>query len=146
MQTVLHSPVSAHRSGQALRPRTQATDEISHFGLGPYPLSDYAALLKVAGTVGGCGVGIGTAAGVFNSAVMFGDCQCHSNRRSLAKLAVMSPNVAFQRPLRARPRICNIPSAFSSSQKTLLPFKRRLITRRMALSIAPLPIGKPRRR
>ena len=38
-----------------------------------------------------------------------------------------------------------IPSALSSSHSTPGPLIRRLITRRIALSTAPEPIGKPRR-
>ena len=50
-------------------------------------------------------------------------------------LSLISANVAFQRRLTTKPRSNNIPSAFSSFQEILLPFIRKLITRRIALSI-----------
>jgi hypothetical protein len=64
----------------------------------------------------------------------------HSRRRSPARLALISPFTSFHLLLST-----NIPSALSSFQNCPLPFIRRLFTRRIVLSITPLPSGDPRR-
>ncbi len=47
----------------------------------------------------------------------------------------------FQRPALNQARSSNIPSAVVSFQKVAALLRRRLTTRRMALSIAPEPMG-----
>ena len=82
----------------------------------------------------------------FSWAGMSGERKVQSRRRLLARLALISTKVSSQRLLSTRQRNSSIPSAFSSYQLMLLPLSRKLITRRMALSMAPLPKGTPRRR
>ena len=82
----------------------------------------------------------------FSCAGMSGEQKVPSRRRSLARLALIWAKVSSQRLLSTRQRNTSIPSAFSLYQLILLPFSRKLMTRRMALSIVPLPKGTPRRR
>ena len=79
----------------------------------------------------------------FSWAGISGDCHSQSKRRLLAILSPICTNVSCHCRVKAAARNTNIPSAFPSSHNNPLPFKRRLITRRMALSMAPLPIGIP---
>ncbi len=52
------------------------------------------------------------------------------------------PRTMFHRPQRSWLRKNSITSAISAVQKIPAPFRRRLITLRMALSTAPLPVGR----
>ena len=54
--------------------------------------------------------------------------------------------VSSQRSLNHKARTAKMASAFSWSQNIPLLFNRKLITRRIVLSIAPLPLGSPWRR
>ena len=78
--------------------------------------------------------------------VRSGASQRQSMRRSRAIVSRTPRNVSSQRSQRSKARMANTASAFSSSQYIALLFNRWLITRRIVLSIAPLPQGMPRRR
>src|SRR3954467_6250620 len=93
-----------------------------------------------------CGVGGCTLTPAFNSARMSGPVHLKSIRRSREKLCRAFSSSSSQRPDSAAARSTTIPSAFSSSHNPPGPLILKLITRRMALSTAPEPMGKPRRR
>src|SRR5512135_320094 len=93
-----------------------------------------------------CGVGGCTLTPAFNSARMSRLVHLKSIRRSREKLCRVFSSSSSQRPESAAARSTTIPSAFSSSHNTPGPLILKLITRRMALSTAPDPMGKPRRR
>src|SRR5208337_2501229 len=91
----------------------------------------------------GCGVGglIGTLA--FSSSGISGDSHSQPRVRSCPISSLTRTNVSSQRSVTAAARSTNAPSAFSSCHINPGPLSRRLMTRRTALSIAPLPIGNP---
>src|SRR6516225_4802978 len=93
-----------------------------------------------------CGEGGLTGRCAFNSAAMSGERHCQSMRRSVAIVSSTCSNVCCHRSVRTAARRASIPSACSSSHNRPGPFSRRLITRRIALSIAPLPRATPRLR
>ena len=80
----------------------------------------------------------------FNSASMSGAFHCQSRQRSVAIAACTRSIISSHRPVNAATRKTSIASAFPSHQKIPLPLSRWLITRRIALSTAPLPSGRPR--
>ena len=82
----------------------------------------------------------------FNSAKHSGGSQSQSVRRSFAIASRVRSSRSSHRPDNTAARSWSTASAFPSSQNRLVPFSRRLSTRRIVLSIAPLPSGTPRHR
>jgi len=80
----------------------------------------------------------------FSTKGMSGEDQVQSKRPSWHLLKRARSNASSHLAVKAAARNSNIPSALASHHIMPLPLSRRLITRRMALSTAPLPIGKPR--
>src|SRR5512142_911113 len=113
---------------------------------GRIPEESHAAIAPSCSEGSSCDAGGLITPPEFNSATRSGASQRHSRRRSCAIAAWTASIVSCQRPVNAAARSTSIASAFSSHQEIPLPFSRRLITRRIALSIAPLPSGRPRYR
>ena len=78
-----------------------------------------------------------------SSAGVSGADHCQSRPRALRWLERMRRVASSQLSVSNKARTENNDSAFSSSQYIEFPFSRRLIDRRIVLSIAPLPIGNP---
>ena len=121
------------------------TDEVMTIQ-GLIPKSGQAAVRLECFFLDGCVDSSSPSSSAFNSAKHSGGSQSQSVRRSFAIASRVRSSRSSHRPDNTAARSWSTASAFPSSQNRLVPFSRRLSTRRIVLSIAPLPSGTPRHR
>src|SRR5207302_1189701 len=136
----------SEQSANGVLTSTQRSALQSEFVAGAIPRSGHAAVRLGCFFADVCDESSSSSSSAFNSAKHAGGIQRHSVRRSFAIAPRACSRISSQRPDTTAALSWNTASALSSVQEMPLPFSRRSSTRRIALSIAPLPSGTPRRR